>query len=159
MSRLLFTYGILTNRSVMAERCPAAQLLGRARLPGFRLTFRWVANAERCEGSTVLGVLWRLNPSDEIVLDRYEGYPTHYTKLAVDILLETLEQVEAQIYVLAEQQAQECPRAKYRDAIVEGYLMHGLSTKQINIALRGAESEYDREIEAIRKEELDYRHR
>ena len=158
MSRMLFTYGALTNTSVMADRCPAAELVGRVDLHGYELVFRHVADIQRVEGGVVSGVMWRITTGcEEKALDHFEGCSTgKYIKRPVTVLHEELGQVDAMAYVLAGRARQEPPRAVYRDTIAEGYGgEHGISIKQLNMALREAEREYHAEIDSIRKSELD----
>ncbi len=141
----------------MAERCPAAQPLGRARLPGYRLRFRWVADIERVEGAVVHGVLWKITSEHESILDHYEGFPRHYAKQTVGVFHDGLGQVvEAIAYVLQTRGNSEPPKPSYRDAICHGYREHEISMKQLNMALREAEREYRKEIDGIRRSELDY---
>jgi len=137
----------------MADRCPAAELVGRIDLHGFKLMFRsLVADIQRVEGGVVCGVLWRITTGcEEKALDHFEGCSTgKYIKRPVTVLHEELGQVDAMAYVLAGRARQEPPRAVYRDTIAEGYREHGISIKQLNMALREAEREYHAEINNIR---------
>ena len=156
MKSYLFAYGALTNASVMADRCPTAELVGRADLHGYRLVFRYVADIQRVEGGVVSGILWKINAKCVSVLDHYEGFPRHYAKRRVDALHDELGQVEAKIYVLEGRAHQEPPRAAYRDTIAHGYREHDISIKQLNMALREAERVNNEEIWEIRKVEYDY---
>jgi hypothetical protein len=73
--RLYFAYGSNMEPGPMAERCPHAQPMGRARLNrwSFRINERGYATVVPDPNGTVHGVLWSLTPSDEASLDDYEG--------------------------------------------------------------------------------------
>lgn len=79
---LYFAYGSNIDLEQMARRCPAAQVVGPATLENYELAFRGsgFATIMPKEGSVVHGLLWSITPLCEQALDRYEGYPRHYTK-------------------------------------------------------------------------------
>ena len=74
-ARTYFGYGSNLIVEQMTRRCPTAQFVGPARLRDhkFRINLQGVATVVRSPGSLVHGILWRLTPSDEAALDRYEG--------------------------------------------------------------------------------------
>jgi gamma-glutamylcyclotransferase (GGCT)/AIG2-like uncharacterized protein YtfP len=83
-----FAYGSNMDARQMERRVPGANLIGPARLDGFRLVFNvysrsWQAGAANLElepESHVHGVLWEL-PEDRIKdLDSFEGHPTFYRR-------------------------------------------------------------------------------
>lgn len=76
MSTLYFAYGSNMDNLQMANRCPGAESAGTASLPGYRFIIndRGYATLLKETGLETPGVLWRLHPSDEAALDRYEGY-------------------------------------------------------------------------------------
>jgi hypothetical protein len=73
--RLYFAYGSNMDESQMAHRCPTAQLVGKARLSGYKFIIndRGVASIIRSADNFVDGILWSVFPDDEEALDRYEG--------------------------------------------------------------------------------------
>ena len=84
---LYFAYGSNLDLEQMAQRCPDALLVGPVTLQNYELQFRGsgfatVAPKKDC---VVHGLLWKLTPSCEQSLDRYEGYPRHYIKEAVTV--------------------------------------------------------------------------
>ena len=84
---LYFAYGSNINLEQMEHRCPDALLVGPVTLQNYELQFRGsgfatVAPKKDC---VVHGLLWKLTPSCEQSLDRYEGYPRHYIKEAVTV--------------------------------------------------------------------------
>lgn len=80
MTRLYFAYGSNMNPRQMAERCPAAEWLGRARLKGNRFVInqRGVATLTPDRRTSTLGVLWRITPACESALDLHEGVAWGY---------------------------------------------------------------------------------
>ena len=82
-----FAYGSNMNLDQMAYRCPAASVVEKVKLEGYRLTFCGrgkgcgVATILPEEGSRVEGVLWKITPECEKSLDFYEGYPHLYGRL------------------------------------------------------------------------------
>jgi hypothetical protein len=85
---LYFAYGANMDPVHMAERCPAAQHLGVASLPGHRfgIAAGGYGMVRPESGMAVRGVLWRLTPADVAALDDFEGvesgfYRKDFTKV------------------------------------------------------------------------------
>ena len=72
---LYFAYGSNINLEQMEHRCPDAQLVGPVTLQNYELQFRGsgFATVAPKKDSVVHGLLWKLTPSCEQSLDRYEG--------------------------------------------------------------------------------------
>ncbi len=76
-----FAYGSNMNLDQMAYRCPAASVVEKVKLEGYRLTFCGrgkgcgVATILPEEGSRVEGVLWKITPACEKSLDFRRQYP------------------------------------------------------------------------------------
>lgn len=85
---LYFAYGSNLSRTQMQRRCPSAELVGTAVLPGHRIAFthhsrRWaggVADVVIDPGAEVWGLLYALQPEDLDALDHYEGHPDRYSR-------------------------------------------------------------------------------
>jgi hypothetical protein len=75
LTRRYFAYGSNIVGRQMTHRCPAARLVGPARLDGwrFRIMTRGFATILPDPASHVLGLVWALTPACEAALDRYEG--------------------------------------------------------------------------------------
>ena len=73
--RSYFAYAINMDLPGMGRRCPAAQLVGRAVLPGHRFLINreGLATVLRQPGALVHGVVWLIDRRDECVLDDFEG--------------------------------------------------------------------------------------
>ena len=77
---LYFAYGANINADDMAWRCPRAQPIGAFELHHWQLELYCHATIEPKQGSSVHGILWELTPECEQALDRFEGFPSYYTK-------------------------------------------------------------------------------
>jgi hypothetical protein len=74
--RPYIAYGSNLCRVQMAKRCPAAQPLGVAALPGrrFLINRQGFATLVSAPAEQAYGLIWALNAADEHSLDRYEGF-------------------------------------------------------------------------------------
>ncbi len=139
---LYFAYGSNLNEGDMAVRCPGAGPDVVAQLPGWRLTFRGVANIEPAADTVVLGALWRLTPADVESLDLYEGCPTLYRQRTVDV--ETQEgRLEAMTYVMPRPGYLGLPSEWYFERIREGYRSWGLPLAELEGSLEESRAELD----------------
>lgn len=103
---LYFAYGSNLDIEQMRQRCPSARVIGVGRLSDHRLAFSrysdsrggGVADIVPDEGQVVWGLLYDVSERDlKGNLDRYEGYPRHYTRLRLRI--ETLTEGEPDAWV------------------------------------------------------------
>jgi hypothetical protein len=134
-----FAYGSNLNRSDMRKRCPDALPDVPARLEGWRLTFRGVADIEPAEDRAVQGALWWLSRDDVSCLDAYEGAPSNYRKLIV--LVETGSGLrQAMTYVMTRASYLGLPSPWYLGRIEEGYGDWGLPPAELRRALRETQS-------------------
>lgn len=126
-STLLYVaYGSNLNRRQMEHRCRTAQVYGTGRIQNYRLAFKTVgtyayATIEPCRGEHVPVAVWRLGRGDEAGLDRYEGYPLHYVKKAVEVILEDGDVIKGMVYVMNPKAVYGLPTGSYLDCIWEGY--------------------------------------
>lgn len=100
--RSYFAYGSNMEPGPMAERCPQARPLGRARLErwSFRINERGYATVVPDPAGTVHGVLWSLSAGDEASLDDYEGLSEGlYLKDQVVVTLDSGVSTEAMVYL------------------------------------------------------------
>jgi gamma-glutamylcyclotransferase (GGCT)/AIG2-like uncharacterized protein YtfP len=77
---LYFAYGANMHPGQMAWRCPNARAHGAFVLRDWELKLYSHATIEPKTGSTVSGVLWDITDECEDSLDRFEGFPSYYTK-------------------------------------------------------------------------------
>lgn len=124
--RLYIAYGSNLNLEQMSRRCPTAKVVGAAELKDWRLWFRGgthsaVATIERERGFTVPVLVWRIQPRDELALDRYEGFPFLYRKEILQLAVNG-RQVSAMAYIMNEAgQPYGIPYAGYLSIVRKGY--------------------------------------
>lgn len=123
--RLYAAYGSNLNIDQMAYRCPTAKVVGASVIKGYRLLFRGartgaVATIEPNEGGEVPVLIWELEPSDELSLDRYEGWPSFYRKETIKVQLNG-QVVKVMVYIMNEGRPLGQPSCHYYSIIVDGY--------------------------------------
>jgi gamma-glutamylcyclotransferase (GGCT)/AIG2-like uncharacterized protein YtfP len=136
-TKLYFAYGANTNKRSMAVRCPNAHPIGSMRLTDARLAFRGVADVEPAKGSVVFGALWEITPECEDALDRFEGYPWHYTKRTVMVNYKGVDR-PVMFYTMQQRSGVSAPGLSYEQTLREGYRDFGLPESQIDIAIHHA---------------------
>lgn len=135
---LYFAYGSNINLEQMAHRCPDAQIVGPVTLENYELRFRGsgFATVTPKNGSVVHGLLWKLTPESERALDRYEGYPRHYTKEQVSVRTADGAAVSVMAYIMAEPMCRQSalPSPYYYRAIQQGFEANGLPVESLEEA-------------------------
>ena len=127
---LYFSYGMNTNVSEMAYRCPGAVSLGHARLVDHVFRFAYHADVEACEGSYVDGVLWEINETQLQSLDQLEGYPNYYDRSALTVMHHG-RACQALTYRMQSGHPDVAPSDRYFDLVLEGYQAHNVPTEQL----------------------------
>lgn len=123
---LYFSYGSNLNLTQMANRCPSSIPLERAELLNYHLLFRgdeeggW-ATIEPKRGKNVPGALWAISEEDFATLDRYEDFPTLYTRGAVEVITEQGKKKTAVTYWMLPHYKKAIPSKRYLNTIYEGY--------------------------------------
>ena len=141
-----FAYGMNTNLSQMAQRCPKAQSLGRAVLYGHE--FRFAVHADVIENPdfNTHGVLWEITPDCELALDALEGFPTYYLKKQVTVF-HNGSPVNCMMYYMNGDIVDELPSGGYLEMLLEGYAEHNVNTQQIHESLDLINSIKQRQID------------
>jgi hypothetical protein len=138
-SRLYFAYGSNLDEQQMEERCFTAAIYGLAYIEGYQFVIngRGVASISEKPQGIVEGVLWTITPSDERLLDWYEGVPSGY--YMKDCLMVTDKtsggMVEALVYISTDSDLGQ-PRPGYLERIIRAAEHHGLSESYVR-ALKG----------------------
>jgi len=127
---LYFAYGMNTNRSEMAQRCPGALSLGHARLVDRIFRFATHADVVKCPGSYVDGVLWTIDDFHLNALDRLEGYPYYYNRRRLRVAHND-RIVMAETYYMQPGNLDSLPSQSYFDMVVEGYNQHNIPLDQV----------------------------
>ncbi|RMF45962.1 MAG: gamma-glutamylcyclotransferase [Deltaproteobacteria bacterium] len=103
-----FAYGSNMALARLRQRIPSARRIGVAWLRGHRLAFRVAstrdgsAKCDACptgDGELLWGVLYRVEPADKPILDRYEGTGVEYRDALLEVELEGCDGIEALIYL------------------------------------------------------------
>jgi gamma-glutamylcyclotransferase (GGCT)/AIG2-like uncharacterized protein YtfP len=137
---LYAAYGANTNRAHMATRCPTAVYVGNIILHDYKLAFRGVADVVPAKGRGVECALWEIYENDEASLDRFEGYPHHYTKHYAKMQYRGKSRT-IMFYVMAGKRHDvHEPPYSYERTLREGYEACGLRGAQIDEAIRECDS-------------------
>lgn len=120
--RLYFAYGSNMDEEQMADRCPEARLIEKARLNGYQfiINTRGVASIVKQAESFVDGILWEISSRDEVALDRYEGVSSNiYFKKEITVdSMQSEEKYIALVYI-ASDNAPGQPRQGYIERIIK----------------------------------------
>jgi gamma-glutamylcyclotransferase (GGCT)/AIG2-like uncharacterized protein YtfP len=139
--KIYAAYGSNMHLGQMKKRCPKAEVIGKGKLLGYKLTFRGrgagVANVEVSKHGSVPIVLWAITKECERALDLYEGYPTLYKKEVVTIAMADGEQ-KAMVYVMTKQYESmpALPSQHYFEIIRQGYQDNEINTAALMEALK-----------------------
>jgi gamma-glutamylcyclotransferase (GGCT)/AIG2-like uncharacterized protein YtfP len=120
-------YGSNMSTAQMRRRCPDAKLIGIGWLPSARLEFYLHATVEASESSEdrVPVAVWEISKADEQHLDRYEGYPTYYTKERRRVKMDDGSEINGMIYIMKEIRNHP-PTDNYYSGILNAYYDLGL---------------------------------
>lgn len=127
-------YGMNTNRQQMSARCPQARSLGTVKLHGHKLAFKGCCDVLEDVDGLVDCVLWDITDKCEHALDLLEGYPYMYDKKHVKVKYKG-RTIQAMIYYMTGNDRVSYPSESYLTMVVEGYLQHNISVKQIEQAI------------------------
>lgn len=119
-------YGSNMVEEQMAHRCPGAKLIGTGYLPNHKLEFYLHATLERtrAHGAKVPVAVWEITAADERSLDRYEGFPTYYTKHRRRVVMNDGSELWGMIYLMKFLRMSP-PASEYYDGIETAYLKLG----------------------------------
>ena len=123
-------YGSNMVDEQMAHRSPGAKLIGTGYLPNHRLEFYLHATVERSQakGARVPVAVWEISEEDERSLDRYEGFPTYYTKHRRRVVMDDGTQLWGMVYIMNMIRPQP-PTPTYYNSIHNAYVKLGLRSE------------------------------
>ena len=114
------------NFSQMNKRCPGNGFISKATLFGFKFVYDGisrnggsVANIVEDGNGRVLGGLFEISNDHLISLDKYEGYPTSYSRAQFSVQDEHGNLFSAITYFRTGKQTGE-PHPKYRRIVIQG---------------------------------------
>ena len=135
---LYFAYGSNLDLEQMAQRCPDAEIVGPVRLENYELRFRGngFATVTPKKGGVVYGLVWKITPNCEQSLDRYEGYPRHYTKETVTVKDAAGAEIPVMVYIMAEPYCRQpaLPSPYYYRVLQRGFEANGLPVESLQAA-------------------------
>jgi gamma-glutamylcyclotransferase (GGCT)/AIG2-like uncharacterized protein YtfP len=144
-----FAYGSNMNWEQMRRRCPSAQFVSVARLPGYRFAIARHSRLRRCgtaniyadDGSDVWGIVYELTEEDFQRLDAFED---GYKREKILVLGATGRQpsLEALVYIAPKEENVPLPNAEYKKLMLEGaqywqlphsycVMLEGIATREI----------------------------
>lgn len=137
--KIYIAYGSNLSLSQMAFRCPTAKVIAKSEIKDYELLFRGsktgsYATIEPCEGKSVPILLWTIGKSDQLALDRYEGYPIFYEKENMTIEVNG-SNADAFVYVMTEGHQLGMPSQHYVNVIADGYKNAGFDISVLENAL------------------------
>ena len=123
-------YGSNMVEEQMAHRCPNAKLIGTGQLLNHRLEFYLHATVERsrARGASVPVAVWEIDAEDERSLDRYEGFPTYYTKHKRTVRMDDGSRIEGMVYIMNMIRPQP-PTSSYYNGIHNAYIRLGIRSE------------------------------
>lgn len=147
--RLYLAYGSNMSVEQMAYRCPDATIVGTAVIENYRLMYKGsktgaYATIEPEEGQQVPVLVWEISRTDELKLDRYEGYNEYgysfYNKKVLYVDITTLAGKHlgvrnAMVYIMDESRKHGIPTTYYEGILREGYERFGFDTSILDRAL------------------------
>ena len=123
-------YGSNMVKAQMDYRCPHAKLIGMGYLPKHRLEFYLHATVERSKArdAKVPVAVWEIDAEDERRLDRYEGFPSYYTKHTRTVIMEDGSRIKGMVYIMNLIRP-EPPTVNYYNGIFHAYKKLGFSSE------------------------------
>lgn len=149
--KLYVAYGSNLNLEQMAYRCPDARIMSRGYLKDYALKFRGSKTGSyltviKEKGKHVPVVVWEISKSDELSLDRYEGFPTFYYKKRIRVFLENGRVTYAMAYVMFDGAQPGKPSEYYIQTCLRGYIENRLNINTFYEALEDNERECNNEV-------------
>ena len=85
MKKIYFAYGANTNQDHMAWRCPKAKMISPGHISNYKLKFNNVADIVPANNywKDVPCVIWEITKDCEKSLDKFESFPSLYSKIQV----------------------------------------------------------------------------
>jgi len=136
---IAFAYGSNMPTARLRERCPSAQPIGVAELPGYEL--RWHKKSKdgsgKCDivltglpGASVFGVLYKVPNGEKGALDRAEGLGAGYDETEIEVR-RGADRLTVKAYIATATDPMLKPYTWYRGLAVAGAKQHGLPADYI----------------------------
>ncbi len=145
-------YGSNLNVRQMMERCPNAEIVGTSEIPNYELLFKGSKTGsyltiEPQVGSIVPVAVWNIGATDEVSLDRYEGFPTFYYKTEMELSIKDIKSRKIKnrttfVYIMHEDRSFGIPSRYYVETCLEGYQNFGFDKNILFQALKNSRRNY-----------------
>ena len=133
--RYYIAYGSNLNIRQMQMRCPGARIIGTSVIEDYELLFKGSKTGsyptiEHKEGGRVPVAAWEVTESDELALDRSEGYPDFYYKAEMKLPIKGIRTGKIRVrntfvYIMHEDRPLGLPSDYYVRTCLEGYRSFG----------------------------------
>lgn len=139
MKKYYLAYGSNLNLQQLNSRCKA-HLIGTTILENYQLVYKGSCDGyayltiEKKEGSYVPLGVFKISKFDELLLDKYEGYPKLYSKKYVPLDINH-KRYKALIYVMNEEFDYHLPSGEYIKSCRQGYFDFRFDQRILNNAL------------------------
>lgn len=137
-------YGSNLNVWQMRRRCPTARIYGISVIKDYELLYKGSKTGayltiEPKPGSIVPVAVWEVTASDELALDRYEGFPTFYYKKDITLPVKRISigrttRIPAFVYIMHEERKLGVPSEFYINCCKSGYRFFGFDTAHLDEA-------------------------
>lgn len=141
VKRYYIAYGSNLNIRQMQMRCPGSRIIGTSVIENYELLFKGSKTGsyltiEPREGGRVPVAAWEVTESDELALDRYEGYPDFYYKAEMKLPIKGIRTGKIRVrdvfvYIMHEERPLGLPSDYYVRTCLEGYRSFGFDTEYI----------------------------
>lgn len=139
--RYYIAYGSNLNIRQMMMRCPDARVAGTSVIENYQLLFKGSKTGsyltiEAKEGYSVPVAIWSVSESDELALDRYEGYPAFYYKKEMELPITGIKSGKVRrrtafVYIMHEDRPLGILAARYYQTCSEGYRNFGFDQTKL----------------------------
>lgn len=151
LKKYYLAYGSNLNLEQMAFRCPNARTMGTMNLKDYRLVYKGAENGhsyltiEPCKDSNVPLGIYEVSSLDIFSLDKYESYPTFYSKYFIPIKMGDKNE-RALIYIMNEGFDYHIPSLEYIATCKKGYEDFGFDNTILEKALLDTIDNYSRKL-------------
>lgn len=129
--RYYIAYGSNLNIRQMKMRCPSARIIGTSEIPNYELLFKGSKTGsyltiEPKAGVSVPVAVWETTAKDEEALDCYEGFPTFYYKVEMELPVKRIHigkvrNQKGYVYIMHENRPHGIPSDYYIRICLDGY--------------------------------------
>lgn len=143
--RYYIAYGSNLNVEQMKRRCPSARIVGTSKIQNYELLFKgsktgYYLTIEPKEGESVPVAIWQTTAEDEAALDIYEGFPTFYYKMDINLSIKEIQtgkikNQKCYVYIMHKDRPKGLPSKQYVDICTEGYFYFGFDTEFLEKAI------------------------